>query len=153
MSWSTLGLSVGCVCGPSIFFAGLSGAVLLLWVIFVVCVQSFSLLFCLVRSVLPCGRLLGTDLLALLCVVGCCVFIAFPYVVPSQFWYLIVSIPDLCLPLYIVFCPCFIMYCLMSFLVLQSSRCVLLLSYVCSCYVSLPRSVVDWSVVCDCGIS
>ena len=35
------------------------------------------------------------DLLPLLCVLG-----AFPYVVLGQMWYLIVSIPDLCLSLY-----------------------------------------------------
>ena len=38
-----------------------------------------------------------TDLLALLCVVYSCVFVTFPYGVPGQVWYLIVSIPDLCL--------------------------------------------------------
>ena len=33
---------------------------------------------------------------ALLCVVVSCVFVTFPYGVPGQAWYLIVSIPDLC---------------------------------------------------------
>ena len=40
------------------------------------------------------------DLLALLCVVFSCVFITFPDGVPGQLWYSILSIPDLCLPLY-----------------------------------------------------
>ena len=40
------------------------------------------------------------DLLALLCVVFSCVFVTFPYGVPGQVWYLIVSIQDLCLPIY-----------------------------------------------------
>ena len=39
------------------------------------------------------------DLWALLCVVFSCVFVTFPYGVPGQVLYLIVSIPDLC-----VFC-------------------------------------------------
>ena len=38
-----------------------------------------------------------TDLFALLCVMFPCVFVTFPYSVSSQVWYLIVSIPDLCL--------------------------------------------------------
>ena len=36
------------------------------------------------------------DLLALLFVTFCCVFVIFPYGVLIQVWYLIVSIPDLC---------------------------------------------------------
>ena len=40
------------------------------------------------------------DLFALFCVVLSCVFVTFPYCVPGQVWYWIVSIPDLCLPLY-----------------------------------------------------
>ena len=41
-----------------------------------------------------------TDLLALLCVMFPCVYVTFPYSVSGQMWYLIVSIPDLCLLLY-----------------------------------------------------
>ena len=41
--------------------------------------------------------LLRADLLALLCVMFTCVFVAFPYGVPGRVWYLIVCIPDLCL--------------------------------------------------------
>ena len=37
------------------------------------------------------------DLMALLCVMFSCVFVAFPYGVLGQVWYLIVLIPDLCL--------------------------------------------------------
>ena len=42
------------------------------------------------------------DLLALLCVMFSCVFVTFPYGVFGQVWYLIVSIPDLCLLPYFV---------------------------------------------------
>ena len=37
------------------------------------------------------------DLLALLCVVYPCVYVVFPNGVPGQVWYLIVSIPYICL--------------------------------------------------------
>ena len=37
-------------------------------------------------------------LLAHLCVAFLCVFVTFPYDVPDQVWYLIVSILDVCLP-------------------------------------------------------
>ena len=39
------------------------------------------------------------SLLAHLCVVFSHVFVTFPYGVPGQVWYFIVSIPDICLPL------------------------------------------------------
>ena len=39
------------------------------------------------------------DLLTVLCVMFPCVFVTFPYGVLGQVWYLIVSIPDLCIPL------------------------------------------------------
>ena len=41
------------------------------------------------------------DLFVLLCVAFYCVF-TFLYGVPDQLWYLIISISDLCLPLYFV---------------------------------------------------
>ena len=44
-------------------------------------------------------------LLALLCVVFSWVFVAFPHGVLSQVWYLIVSIPDLCLLPYFLIKP------------------------------------------------
>ena len=37
------------------------------------------------------------DFLALLCMKFSCVFVTFPYGILGQVWYLIVSIPDLCL--------------------------------------------------------
>ena len=40
------------------------------------------------------------DLLALLCVMFSCVFVTCLYGVSGQVWYLIVSIPDLCLLAY-----------------------------------------------------
>ena len=43
-----------------------------------------------------------TDLLALLHVMFSCGFVTFPYGVLCQVWYLIVSIPDLCLLSYFV---------------------------------------------------
>ena len=43
-------------------------------------------------------------LLALLCVVYSCVFVTFPYGMPVRVWYLVVMVPDLCLPLYFS-CP------------------------------------------------
>ena len=42
------------------------------------------------------------DLLALFCLLFSCVFVTFPYGTLGQVWYLIVSIPDLCL------LPCFV---------------------------------------------
>ena len=57
-------------------------------------------LCCVVLSV-PCSLVFTCwpDLLALLYVVLSC-FVTFPYGVPGQVWYLIVLIPDICLPLY-----------------------------------------------------
>ena len=61
---------------------------------------------CLCYAVLsvPCSLVVTclewADLLALLCVVFPCAIATVPYGVPGQVWYLIVSIPDLCLPLY-----------------------------------------------------
>ena len=40
------------------------------------------------------------DHFALLCVMLFCIFVTFPHGVSGQVWYLIVSIPDLCLLLY-----------------------------------------------------
>ena len=42
-----------------------------------------------------------TDLLALLCVMFICVFVAFQYGVPDPVRYLIVLIPELCILLYL----------------------------------------------------
>ena len=67
---------------------------------------SFMIHVCLCYTVLsvPCSLVITcwekADLLALLCVVFSYVFVSFPYGVPGQVLYLIVSISDLCLPLY-----------------------------------------------------
>ena len=49
------------------------------------------------------------DLLALLYVMLSCVFVTFPYGVPGQVWYLVVSIPDLCI-LYFYFTLFFVRF-------------------------------------------
>ena len=80
------------------FFTDRSMAVLLLWILFVIYVSRLSLLYCLVcycSLVITC--LEKADLLALLCLRFLCVFVTFPYGVLGKVWYLIVSIPDLCL--------------------------------------------------------
>ena len=60
---------------------------------------TLSLLYCLVRSLQPCDYLLGNGSpLGFLDVFLC--FCHFPNGVLGQVWYLIVSIPDLCLLLY-----------------------------------------------------
>ena len=66
---------------------------------------------CLYYTILsvPCSHVITcwerTDLLVLLCVMFPCVFGTFPYGVSGQVWYLIISTPDLCLPLYFLrFC-------------------------------------------------
>ena len=50
-----------------------------------------------------CGHQLGRGWLlgSLVCNVFLFFFVTFPYVVPGQVWYLILSIPDLCLLLYV----------------------------------------------------
>ena len=62
--------------------------------------------FCLCHTVLSVSCSLTitcweqVDILALLYVIFSSVFDTFPYGVPGQAWYLIVSIPDLCLLYY-----------------------------------------------------
>ena len=61
-----------------------SKAVLLLWILFVICVSCLSV-------ILSCLFLAGwerTDLLALLYVMFSCIFVTFPYGVLGQVWYL-----------------------------------------------------------------
>ena len=41
------------------------------------------------------AALLSSDLVVLLCVMFSSVFVTFPYCVPGEVWYLIVSIPDI----------------------------------------------------------
>ena len=50
-----------------------------------------------------------------------------------------------------MFGPCFVVQYLVSFIVLQTSRCFTIFA-VCLCYVSLHHGVVGWSAVCDFGI-
>ena len=59
-------------------------------------------IFLTICFVITCWK--WTDLLALLCVAFSwqCIFVTFPYGFPGQMWYLIVSIPDLCVLLYFV---------------------------------------------------
>ena len=55
-----------------------------------------------ITSCLCLAALWSADLLALLYVTFCSAFATFPYGVLGRLWYLIVSIPGLCLPLYFV---------------------------------------------------
>ena len=72
------------------FLTDRSKAVLLLWIIFVICVSCHTALS------VP-AALLSPDLLALLYLTFSCDFVTCPYGVLGQVWYLIVFIPDLCL--------------------------------------------------------
>ena len=65
------------------------------------CVFVFA--FCDVCFLQTCGHLLGkADLFALLYVIFSSAFYTFPYSVLGPVWYLIVSVPDLCLLPYFV---------------------------------------------------
>ena len=57
------------------------------------CLSSVMSVYC--SLVVTCSE--RADLLALLYVMFSCAFVTFPYGVLCQVWYLIVSIPDLCL--------------------------------------------------------
>ena len=61
-------------------------------------------LFCYAGLPVPCSLVIirweRADLLVLLCVMFSCVIVTFPYDVPGQVWYVIVSFPDFCLLLY-----------------------------------------------------
>ena len=73
-----------------------SKAVLLSWILFVIyvsCLSCFLSVFC--GLVVTCWE--KADLLALLCVMFSCVFVASACGVLGQVWDLIVSIPDHCL--------------------------------------------------------
>ena len=67
----------------------------------------------------PCSLVITcwerADLLTLLCVMFPCVFVTFPYGVPGQVWYLIVTIPDLCLLLDFVLVFIGIAACFLTF--------------------------------------
>ena len=83
---------------PSSILTDCSKAVLLLWIHFVI-----GVCLCLCNTVpsVPCSLVITcwerADLLVLLCVMVPCVFVTFPYGVLGKVWYLIVSIPDLCI--------------------------------------------------------
>ena len=84
----------------SIFLTDRSKVVPLLWSLFVIYVSCLSFLCCLVCSLQPCDHLLGKGgLLGSLLGWGLLCFGTFPYGVPGQVRYLIVSTSDLCLPL------------------------------------------------------
>ena len=74
---------------PSSDFSLTSQAVLLLWSLFGICGSYLSLLCGLVFSLQSCDHHLLGDHMSV------------PYGVPGQVWYLIVSISDFCLPLYL----------------------------------------------------
>ena len=61
--------------------------------VYVICVSCMSC--CLVCSLQPCGHLLGKG--------SSCAFVTFPYDVLGQVWYLIGSIPAICLISYYVY--------------------------------------------------
>ena len=67
------------------------------------CFCILCLSYCLVSSLQPlCHLPERADLLALLYVMFPCVFVSFPYGILGRVWYLILSIPDLCLLPYLV---------------------------------------------------
>ena len=70
----------------------------LLVYVYVSCFLCFAVL------IVPCSLFITSlervDFLTLLCVVFSNLFVTFQYGVLGQVWFLIVSIPDLCLPLY-----------------------------------------------------
>ena len=74
------------------------------------------------------SRLEKADLLALLCVMFPCVFVTFPYDASGQVWYLIVSIPDLCIFLYFCYAVLSVPFSLVSGLTLGSLVCDVFLS-------------------------
>ena len=72
--------------------------VLLLWIIFVSFLSFYAVLAVPCSLVVTCWK--RVDLLAFLYVAFSFIFVTFPYGVPYKVWYLTVSIPDLCHPLY-----------------------------------------------------
>ena len=78
------------------FLTDRSKAVLLLLIFFVICVSYHTVLPVHGNLVITCWE--RADLLTLLYVMFSCVFITFPDGVLGQVWYMIVWVPDLCLP-------------------------------------------------------
>ena len=77
------------------FLTGRSKAVLLLWILFIICVSCHTVLSAPCSLVVTCWE--RADLLALLYVIFSCVFVTFQHGVLCQVLCLIVWIPDLCL--------------------------------------------------------
>ena len=78
-------------------------AVLLLWIflLFMIHVHlCYAILSVPCSLVITCWERAG--FLAFLCVMFSCIVVTFPYDVPGQVWYLIVSIPDLCLLYFVI---------------------------------------------------
>ena len=85
---------------------------LLMWILYV----WYVICVCHVVLSVHCSLMVTClEMNNLLYVMFSCVFVTFPCGVLGQVWYLIVSIPDICL------LPYFDMFCFVSFLVLQSS--------------------------------
>ena len=76
------------------FLTDRSKAVLVLWIMFVICVSCLLYRVC---SLHPCRHLMGKRWPLRSLVIFFCVFFIFPYGVLDQVWYVIVSIPGLCL--------------------------------------------------------
>ena len=111
---------------PSSYFLTHHSKVVLLLCIFFFFHLCFVFVFVLLSSSLwpPAGKVLLSWLSCLSCF--SCVLVTFPYGVLGQVWYLIASIPDICLP------PC--VYCLFyNFLIL-----VLIMNFinVCICIIN-----------------
>ena len=84
-------------------------AVLLLWILFVIFVSCLSLSYCLDCSLQSWGHLLGKGKpFGSLVRDVFCAFVTLPYDVLCWEWYLIVSIPDLCLVPYFNYGLCHI---------------------------------------------
>ena len=62
------------------------------------------MLSCLFNATLWSPAVKKANFLALLCLVFTCAFVSFPYGVLCHIWYLIVSIPDICLLFYFAVC-------------------------------------------------
>ena len=91
--------------GPSDgFFAGCSEVVLLLLLVFFFVIYGSCLWFMLMFVMLYClflTALCSPAGIGLIFLLSCVFFSTFPYGVQGQEWYLITSIPDLCLHLYL----------------------------------------------------
>ena len=99
LSWSTSELRVRFVSSnmfkpSSNFLTDRLKAMLLLWILFIICVSCHIVLYVLAALWSLLGK---NDLLALLHVMFFCVFVTFPYGVLGQVGYLIVWITDICL--------------------------------------------------------